>query len=274
MNLLPWYVDPDFDGDQTAHSEVCVGASDPAQAHRAIRHHHWRQSPTTVQGWTQGPRQDAQARCGEHRWDSLHPIKPVDGMHLVTHVALSNLGSSELRKRILAGRHDKDLVKLAATAWHQEFSAKRPGWAMWFGERDDVDAGQAWGPTTLHAVVAALGLWHFGELAANEDGAVMRVTYRVDDKVELRKPDWRHGFPNFYFACAAGIPDAGRTRNLRNGELRCKEWIVSIDSLQPKDHLLDAECIIPDTDHCHYDLAPTYWESLAAEIRYEASLWV
>jgi hypothetical protein len=187
-------------------------------------------------------------------------------MELVTHVALSRM-DTDLRQRVLRDQNDTNLLTQAARAWHRDLSAKSPHRAVWIGARSEIDVVAAASPTPVHAVVAALGLWHFGALNAGPDGAVLRVVYRVDEAVPLYKPDWRHGYPYFYFASAAEHSDAGRTRSLTTGQLHCKEWLAKLDSLDAQAHLTEAKCLLPDSLHNHYDLQPLYWQTLATEIQ-------
>jgi hypothetical protein len=190
-------------------------------------------------------------------------------------LAVHHVRDSELKKRILRDRNDAAGLKQAAQALHRQLVTVTPGRCLWIGERVEVDsvaaAAKANAAEPLHAVVAALGLWHFGDLPASSDGAVLRVVYRVEQDLALYKPDWRHGFPVFYFACASAHQDAGRTRSLTSGQLQCKEWIAMIDALDPRLHLSEAHCLIPQTHQCHHDLPDLYWQNLAAEIRQGAA---
>jgi len=264
-----WHTDCVFSDDQAHHDMVCRGSTDEGSVHRASRHHNWRQSNTTVQAWTSAPLSDAQRYCADERWQGLSAVVRPGKMEIVTHVALSRM-DDDLRQRVLRDQRDAGLLKQAARAWHRALSAKSPDRVVWIGSRAEIDAVASAGSASLHTVVAALGLWHFGAMPAGSDGAVLRVVYRVDEEVPLYKPDWRHGYPNFYFASASGHLDAGRTRNLTTGTLHCKEWLAKLNTLDAQAHLTEAECLVPDSWHNHYDLAPLYWQTLAAEIQQSA----
>lgn len=269
-----WDSDCDFAVDQTHHALVSSGTVSEEAVHRASRHHNWMQSSKEIRAWTQAATSEALILCAGKRWQLLARAPQQPLMELVTHVALRHLRDEDLRKRILRDRNDAGLLKQAAREWHRQSLAVRPEHSLWLGERAEADAvstATAAVAEPLHAVIAALGLWHFGELPASQDGAVLRVVYRIDDDVPLFKPDWRHGFPHFYFACAGMYLEAGRTRSLATGQLQCKEWIAKLDSLDARRHLSEAHCVIPQTRHCHYDLPALYWQNLASEITQSAS---
>ena len=269
-----WNSDFDFAVDQTHHGLVCSGTVSRETVHRAARHHNWKQSSPDVRAWTQTPKAEALSQCISNRWQLLAQASRPARMELVTHVAIQHLRDQDLKRRILRDMNDASLLKQAAQEWHRQSVASRAEHSLWVGERAEIDAVTATASgieEPLHAVVAALGLWHFGELPASKDGAVLRVVYRVDADVDLYKPDWRHGFPHFYFACAGVHLNAGRTRSLSTGQLHCQEWIAKLDSLDARRHLSEAQCVIPQTQHCHYDLQALYWQNLATEIRHDAA---
>jgi len=259
-----------FADDQESHKLVCQGNVSEHSVHRAARHHNWQQSNGAVQTWTRAAEADAIKQCRAAHWQGLAGVARPRQMELVTHVALSRM-DPDLRQRVLRDQSDSSLLIQAARAWHRDLSARSPERAVWIGARTEIDSvAAASSRTPVHAVVAALGMWHLGALPAGFDGAVLRVVYRVDEAVLLYKPDWRHGFPNFYFASAAAHTEAGRTRSLTTGQLQCKEWLAKIDTLDAQAHLADAECLVPDTLHNHYDLSPLYWQTIAAEIQHAA----
>ena len=262
-----WYSgNSDFDSDQAAHVQVCNGASEATHVHRAARHHHWRQSDQVVRGLTGLPRAEAAAKCQTSSWTDLVASAVNRRDALVTHLKVANAGGSSWRKNVHENANNAERLRDLAILWHIESTQKGSGRALWLGHERDVNANAPFDADNLHRVIAALGLWHYGEMAADTDGAVLRISYTLDETVQLFKPDWRHAFDAFYFATTPGVAGHGLTRNLQTGDLQCKEWVAPIDKVDPKVHLLSARYMVPSSLHDHYELTSSYWSKVRSEI--------
>ena len=211
--------------------QVCSGLVDAAFVHRAARHHNWRRSDTTVQTWTQQVHRDAQRECRTECWDGIRAVIGPQNVEFVTHKRVQYLNDPALRARILGSMGDSEGLRRAAIEWHKDLRDTYPNGTLWLGERAEVDAARSFDANSLHAIVAELGLWHFGELNADDSSVVLRLTYRLEDDVQLYKPDWRHGYPYFYFATVPAVIDHGFTRELSTGNLQRKEWIAKISEI-------------------------------------------
>lgn len=252
----------DFALDKSAHGLVDKAGGDLSTLHRAARHHNWLQSDKPVQNWTQLPHNDALSECKSNCWvNSI--IKGEASEMLVTHRRVPWLGDPDLIHRVLNEQNDEEALLKIAIILHRNLDADK---MLWLGEQEELDLIQQFDSDGLHILLTSLGLWHFGAVPGNDDGAILRITYRLDPGVPLYKPDWRHGYPNFYFACAKHFPKYGMTRDLVSGNLKCKEWIAKVSDIDPYRHIISAKCVIPSTKHNYYEPDQAYWDTLSAEI--------
>jgi hypothetical protein len=267
--LPMWYEDsPDWTTDKSAHDDVVNRKEqDARRLHRAVRHHNWRQDIAAVQEWTRHAHGVSRKLCWSEAWTGLSPVSPRGPLQLVTHRLLVQLNDADLERQVLANLNDPHQLLLLARRWHQGLSTARPQGAIWLGDKVEVESRVPFEPDRLHDTLSVLGLWHFGLLPAAHAGAVFRLVYEVDNDVPLYKPDWRHGYANFYWASVPKIDSHGLARDLATGTLQCKEWVAKIDQLDARKHLKSAQCLVPNTAHCHYDLPEPFWSTLAHEIQ-------
>lgn len=263
-----WYEDsPDWAEDKNAHDEVTHRNLFDAQSlHRAVRHHNWLQEDFPVRGWTSQPHKQSQSLCWQETWTNLSPVPSNGTRQLVTHRLVASLKNVDLEKLVLDNRNDPGELLIAARQWHQRESSLSSPKAIWLGDRSDVESKVPFVTANLHNTVSILGLWHFGYLPADREGAVIRLVYEVGDDVPLYKPDWRHGYANFYWASVSSIPEHGMTRDLSTGTLQCKEWVARLDQLDARKHLKAAQCLVPEAAHSHYDLTDAFWHQLKLDI--------
>lgn len=273
MSVYPaWFAEvPDGTQDQAAYAMACTGSADAEVLHRAARHHHWHQSAAAVQAWTGASHSEAATSCETHRWFDLTPLAAVSerDFELVTHRVVRWIRDPALKDQCLKARTDPDVLRKVAIQVHASATATGVGTprALWLGSAPQADGVAAFDSNHMHGVVSAFGLWHFGELPPDEFGAVLRIVYRLGPNVPLFKPDWRHGYPGFYFACARTVMGSGLARDLQTGELRCKEWIARATDIDPYSDIVSASCVLPAALRNHYELPPVYWEVLAREIQ-------
>lgn len=264
-----WYEDsPDWAADKSAHEEVLNGdVSDARRLHRAARHHNWSQDCPSVQRWTNLSHGDSQQLCWREAWTGLTPVPPVGVHQLVTHRLVASLKDADLEKQVLENLHDPRELLMAARQWHQRESSHPSPRAIWLGDKLDVESKVPFEANRLHDTASILGLWHFGYMPADRTVAVIRLVYEVDDDVPLYKPDWRHGYANFYWASVPSIASHGLARELATGTLQCKEWVARLDQLDARKHLKAAQCLVPLTPHSHYDVSDAFWSTLKMDIR-------
>jgi len=155
--------------------------------------------------------------------------------------------------------------------WHTQERERFPEKPLWLGNKDQLEARHSWRAESLHDLLADLGLWHFGSVPANVDGAVLRLVYEVDDQVPLFKPDWRHAYPNFYWVAAPSDHAHGLARDLRTGQCHCHEWVTKLGELDPLAHLVEVQCLMPVASRNHYEAPDAYWQALQAEIVADAA---
>ena len=264
MSVPPWLDDrPDHGIDAVAYDSVTAMTTDPAVLHRACRHHNWQQSREEVRAWTALPLEASEEMCTQEFWIGM---VPADGhaQGLVTLCRVAFLPAS-VRQGIFQATNDVALKK-AVQELHDQWRDKRK-LAVWLADVDELGARHAFDADHLHDVIAVLGLWHFGEVQGNrESGAVLRITYQLPEDVPLYKPDWRHGFPNFYFAVAPTGTPHGLTRSLADGRLSCKEWIVPLEQVDAEQHIIEVNWVHPPTIRDHYQLPVDYWQTVAEEI--------
>lgn len=273
MSAYPaWYAEvPHTTYDQAAHTSVCDGSADAKVVYRAARQHHWHQSAAAIQAWTAAPHAVATTNCETHRWTDLAPLAAVTerDFELVTHRVVRWISDPALKDQCLRARTDPDVLRKVAIQVHASATgtgASVPK-ALWLGSAPQADGVAAFNSDHVHGVVSAFGLWHFGELPPDDSGAVLRIVYRLRPDVPLFKPDWRHGYPGFYFACAPTVTGSGLARELQSGELRCKEWIARTTDIDPYRDIVSASCVVPTALHNHHELPPAYWNVLAHEIQ-------
>ena len=273
MSVYPaWYAEvPQIAQDQAAYATACTGSADAEVLHRAARQHHWHQSAAAVQAWTGAPHSEATTNCETHRWTDLAPLAAVSerDFELVTHRVVSWIPDPALKDQCLKGKHDPAVLRKVAIQVHASATAAGAGVPqdLWLGSAPQADGVAAFDSGHMHSVVSVFGLWHFGELPPDDSGAVLRIVYRLGPDVPLFKPDWRHGYPGFYFACAPTVTGSGLARDLQTGELRCKEWIARATDIDPYRDIVSASCVVPAALHNHHELPPAYWNVLAHEIQ-------
>lgn len=274
MSAYPaWFAEvPDAVADQAAYATACTGSVDANVVHRAARRHHWHQSSSAVQAWAGAAYADATKNCETQRWTALTPLAGVSerSFEFVTHRPVRWLPDPVLKSQCLTARADPDVLRKVAIQVHTSATAASTGRpkALWLGSAPQGDAVATFDSDHMHDIVSAFGLWHFGELPADEFGAILRIVYRLEPSVPLFKPDWRHGYPGFYFACAPTVPGSGLARELQTGQLRCKEWIARATDIDPHRAIVSASCVLPTTAHNHHELPATYWNAVAQEIQH------
>ena len=273
MNAYPaWFAEvPDAAQDQNAYASVCAGSAGAETLHRAARQHNWHQSANEVQIWLQPTHASAKQNCETYRWTNLAPLTAVveRNSEFVTHRVVRWINDPALKDQCLKARADPAVLRRVAIQVHANASTNRAGApsALWLGSAPEADGVAPFDSTRVHGLISAFGLWHFGELPPDDFGAVLRIVYRLRPNVPLFKPDWRHGYPGFYFACAPSATGSGLTRELQSGQLRCKEWIVRATDIDPYRDIVSASCVVPSALHNHYELPPAYWNGLADEIQ-------
>lgn len=267
MTLPHWFTDgADFTGDSDAYVALANGDdADPGALHRAGRHYNWLQSPEPVRSWTRLAHNEAKQACHAHCWSGLSaPTFSSAGQ--VTHRRVQWIRDPELSRRILDERDNPDTLRKAAVRLHRALADHNPEGILWLGDQEELDRRHAFEPEGVQTLLAVLGLWHFGDVSADDSGAVLRIVYRLDAAIPRFKPDWRHGYPNFYFACATDTGESGMTRDLASGHLACKEWVVKLSDIDPHRHIVAARCVIPGAACNHSEPPNVYWQTLTEEI--------
>lgn len=267
-----WYEDsPDWATDKSAHDKVVSGEdADAHRLHRAARHHNWLHDSPQVQAWTNLTHRDSQPLCWREAWTNLTPVPPIGTHQLVTHRLVASLKDADLERHVRENLNNPHELLMVARQWHQRESSHSSPKPIWLGDKLDVESKVPFEPARLHDTASMLGLWHFGYMPADRDGAVIRLVYEVNDDVPLYKPDWRHGYANFYWASVPSVPDHGLARDLSTGTLQCKEWVARLDQLDARKHLKAAQCLVPLTAHSHYDVPEAFWTTLKRDIRIAA----
>lgn len=269
MTYPVWYRENvNFNGDREAYQELGrVSQLTPGLLHRAARYYNHAQSSPKVQAWTKLDHESAEQACMENRWSDAIVCKakiPLHANHRELKTWLARY--RDLLKPVLAERDNPITLRKVARNLHQAIVDFDPGSLIWLGDQKELDGIARFDADGVQSLLAALGLWHFGEVSAGDGGAILRITYRLNGSVPLFKPDWRHGYPAFYFACTPGLPESGKTRDLQAGTLKCKEWVAKMSDINPNDHIVGAECVFPAQSRNHYELSKTYIATLAAEI--------
>ena len=273
MSVYPtWFAElPDAAQEQAAYASACTGSTDVGTLHRAARQHNWHQSAPAVQAWTEATLAEAKTHCESHRWTDLAPLTAVSerDFELVTHRVVGWIRDPALKGQCLKAKTDPDVLRKLAIQVHDSAKFTKTGLpnALWLGSVPQANGVAAFDADHMHRVVSAFGLWHFGELPPDDAGAVLRIVYRLGSNVPLFKPDWRHGYPGFYFSCAPTVMGSGLARDLQSGELRCKEWIARATDIDPYRDIVSASCVVPAASYNHYELPPAYWNMLAKEIQ-------
>lgn len=264
-----WYRENvDLSEDQAAYQGVSSrSTSAPEQLHCAARYYNHTQSSSQVQAWTGLDSASATQACSVHRWT---------GSKLCTVTAALHSNHRQLRiwlaryrdviKPMLAEPDDPVTLLKAAKNLHRAIVDFDPESLVWLGDEEELNSIARFDADEVQALMSALGLWHFGEVAAGPEGAILRIRYRLDGSVPLYKPDWRHGYPGFYFACAPHVHGSGQTRDLQTGTLKCKEWVAKMSEIDPNTHIVGAECVLPAKSCNHYDLSAAYIATLAGEM--------
>lgn len=272
MNAFPaWFAEPpDFAADRQAFDKAYGGDDSAGVLHRAARHSNWKQSTPIVQTWTQADHVAATQHCNTNLWDGVAPLTMVSerNAEFVFHRPVRWLPDS-LKTQCLNAMNDPAVLRKVAIQFHAGLPLTGPTSprAVWLGSITQADNIGPFDPSQIHTVIAAFGLWHFGGLPPDDSGAVLRIVYRLSPEVPLFKPDWRHGYPGFYFAYVPSAPTSGLTRDLRSGQLRCKEWLARATDIDPYRDIVSASCVVPAAMHNHYELPPAYWSGLAQEIK-------
>jgi len=265
MTLPPWANDPpDHTEDATAYNVVEATTTDETVLHRACRHHNWQQSQTKVQTWTALQPKESKEKCAEEFWSDMTALG-TDAEKLVTTHCRVHYLREDIKQGLLQAANPEALKRVVQEL-HSQWQAKAKP-ALWLAAHDELNQRYPFDSDHLHELVAALGLWHFGIVPGNSaSGSVLRVTYRLPQEVELYKPDWRHGYPNFYFAVCPKEALHGLTRSLEDGELKCKEWIVPLEKIDAEKYIDSVSLVHPEAEQNHYNLPDKYWRAVAAEI--------
>jgi hypothetical protein len=272
MDIWPAWFDPapNWQLDQTAYESLGNGAGASAHTlHRAVRHHHWHNALNTVQHWTRRAWGNSEENKYQDDlfWHALSLTVVRKRMRLVNHLLVKRI-DGRLQELIRSPSVDQALILREIRKWQNQVLRRNPKRPIWVTDKAQVDARSPFSGGGLHALIAALGLWHFGEMNAGVAYAVLRLEYEVDEQVVLFKPDWRHGHPNFYWAQAPHNTDHGLARDLQTGQQICKEWVAPLEQLSNR--LVTAEFVVPVLAHNHHELPVAYWHQVETDIRNQA----
>lgn len=263
-----WFDEPhDWVRDQQAWQAIKVPSPqlEQRQLHRAARHQNWHQAPSTVKTWTGQNQANASAQCQQNFWRDIAPVASPPARRFVTHRKFQTM-PDEVKQKLSGHLQNTAYLLTCLRDWHVKERNDKPNKPLWLGSKEQLDSHYPLESKNLHRLLAALGLWHFGAVPAGQDGAVLRLEYEIDDQVPLFKPDWRHGYPAFYWSAASTTYPHGLTRDLSTGQPNCQEWVTALSELDPLLHLVDVQCVLPAEAHNHYELPATYWAALQAEI--------
>ena len=261
---------PDWKADKEAWNSIRAktASADPQNLHRAIRHHNWREAqPPEVQHWINCAMHDISVmNCRKQYWFNLKPISKSN-IRFVSHRYIFTLKNLKIKKNILQNHNDRKKLLTYAQEWDRTIIENDHIAACWLCPKDTIEKIASFDQKNIHTIIASLGLFHFGQVPSGADGAVLRVEYELDADMPLYKPDWRHGYPNFYWATPPQELNHGMTRNLLDGKRICPELIIPFEKLEPQKHLVAAQCVFPKEPYNHYDLPDRYWKQLQSEIK-------
>ena len=254
----------DATADEAAYRQLAPTVGNEAALCRAARHHNWAQSDADVQQWTRSDEASSKSLCRSNIWANARPTAQ-GSVRYVNHIRRSWL-DPRVQQDMDACLHDaarlRELFIHQHTVWTADHRKRN---LFWLAELAEVDKRASFAPTTVAAVAQALGLYHMGVLGTEATAGIVRLTYEFSPQFDLFKPDWRHGYPEFYFAVAPAALPHGLARSLVDGRLDCREWVIPLREVEAE-NLVDVSYQISATEFDASDLPVTYWSGLRAEI--------
>ncbi|MBN8506428.1 MAG: hypothetical protein J0L58_18330 [Burkholderiales bacterium] len=265
-----WLSKQDAVADERAWIEVCSDGSlrSPERVCRAARHHNWRTAPEQVQG-CKVSETTFKARDIAGNWTNTATTSLPTQKRFVTHALVKWSDDTSTVQQVLQFLKDplsmpRDFLTQVARDFHQyNVSNSKP---LWLAEEDEMKTVVHVGSTDWLERVCALGLFHFLPISEVPKDAVLAFVYQLEPGQVMHQPDWRHGYPGFYFAAQPSGLGHGFTRDLRDGQLKAKEWVVPPGQIDPRRHLVHVDVARVGTPMKKDKLPSQYWQVLGDEI--------
>lgn len=265
-----WLSEQDAAADEAAWRHVCADTTfrSPESVCRAARHHNWRHAPIQAQGCTYS-KAAAASRKPLEDWINTCASPLAAERRFVTHTLLRwHPDPSTLRwfrqYRQNPDAMPEDFRRNAALAFvRHRIENTRP---LWLADEAEMENLAPLATSDWLERVASLGLFGFLPITTEPDDAILAIVFSLRAGQVLHQPDWRHGYPSFYFAAQPQGKGHGLTRDLRNGQLVAKEWVLAAVELEDPTQLKHAQVGYVKTAMQRDSLPALYWQALGDDI--------